>query len=276
MLRSKGLQSGPQSGFACVLSCSVISDSRPHGLQPTRLLCPWDSPGKNAGVGCHTLLQGIFLTRGSNSHLLQLWHCRKILYLWTAWEVPSVALLELKLPTWWPSTQNEKVASEKHPRWLWPAGEVDRVLSRIRLRVWGHPWVVGNPHISRGRREMENTGRQRWAPAQSCPQGHLASSRMAYPSIPGPHRANPQVLSWALQVQPEPRAAQSRSTGYGRSQNHRINRYMLLERQVPSDICWVDKSSLLKFCYICLKRKPYISQSKTYLINKHWVSALCK
>ena len=35
-----------------------MSDSvRPHGLQPTRLLCPWDSPGKNTGVGCHFLLQ---------------------------------------------------------------------------------------------------------------------------------------------------------------------------------------------------------------------------
>ena len=31
----------------------------PHGLQPTRLLCPWDSPGKNNGVGCHFLLQCI-------------------------------------------------------------------------------------------------------------------------------------------------------------------------------------------------------------------------
>ena len=29
-----------------------------HGLEPTRLLCPWDSPGKNTGVGCHALLQG--------------------------------------------------------------------------------------------------------------------------------------------------------------------------------------------------------------------------
>ena len=37
---------------------SVVSDSvRPHGLQPTRLLRPWDSPGKNTGVGCHFLLQ---------------------------------------------------------------------------------------------------------------------------------------------------------------------------------------------------------------------------
>ena len=37
---------------------SVVSDSvRPHRLQPTRLLHPWDSPGKNTGVGCHFLLQ---------------------------------------------------------------------------------------------------------------------------------------------------------------------------------------------------------------------------
>ena len=37
---------------------SVVSDSvRPHGRQPTRLPCPWDSPGKNTGVGCHCLLQ---------------------------------------------------------------------------------------------------------------------------------------------------------------------------------------------------------------------------
>ena len=35
-------------------SHSVVSDSLwPHGLQPTRLLCPWDFPGKNTGVGCH-------------------------------------------------------------------------------------------------------------------------------------------------------------------------------------------------------------------------------
>ena len=37
---------------------SVVSDSvRPHGQQPTRLLHPWDSPGKNTGMGCHFLLQ---------------------------------------------------------------------------------------------------------------------------------------------------------------------------------------------------------------------------
>ena len=40
--------------------------------QPTRLLCPWDSPGGNTGVGCHALLQGIFPTQGANPRLLGL------------------------------------------------------------------------------------------------------------------------------------------------------------------------------------------------------------
>ena len=44
---------------------------------PARFLCPCDSPGKNTGMGCHSLLQGIFLTRGTNPGLS---HCRRILY----------------------------------------------------------------------------------------------------------------------------------------------------------------------------------------------------
>ena len=52
-----------------------MSDSLlPYGLQPARLLCAWDSPGKNTGVGGHVLLQGIFLTEGLNLHLLILLH----------------------------------------------------------------------------------------------------------------------------------------------------------------------------------------------------------
>ena len=39
---------------------------QPYGPYPARLLCPWDSPGKSTGVDCHALLQGIFLTQGSN------------------------------------------------------------------------------------------------------------------------------------------------------------------------------------------------------------------
>ena len=61
-----------------VLRHSVVSDSlQPHGLQPARLLCPWNSPGKNIGLGNYSLLQGIFLTQGSKPGLL---HCKHILY----------------------------------------------------------------------------------------------------------------------------------------------------------------------------------------------------
>ena len=63
----------------CVsVSHSVISNSlQCHGLQLCRLLCPWNSPGKNTGVGFHFLLQEIFQTQGLNPGLL---HCRQILY----------------------------------------------------------------------------------------------------------------------------------------------------------------------------------------------------
>ena len=54
---------------------SVVSDSlRPYRPQPAGLLCPKDAPGKNTGVGCHALLQGIFLTQGLNLRLLHLLH----------------------------------------------------------------------------------------------------------------------------------------------------------------------------------------------------------
>ena len=50
---------------------SVVSNFlKPYGLEPAKLLCPWDSPGKNIGVGCCALLQGTFPTQGSNPHLL--------------------------------------------------------------------------------------------------------------------------------------------------------------------------------------------------------------
>ena len=54
--------------------------------EPTRLLCAWDSLGKNTGVGCHALLQGIFLTKRLDLCLLHflLWRC--ILYHWSTGE----------------------------------------------------------------------------------------------------------------------------------------------------------------------------------------------
>ena len=72
--RNRAIYSGSGGGIGLVAkSCPTL---RPHGL-PARLLCPWDSPGKNPGVGCHSLLQGIFPTQELNPGLL---HCRQILY----------------------------------------------------------------------------------------------------------------------------------------------------------------------------------------------------
>ena len=60
---------------------SVMSNSlQPYGLQPARLLCPWDFPGRHTGVNCHFLLQGIIPTQGLNLHLLCLLRCWWIPY----------------------------------------------------------------------------------------------------------------------------------------------------------------------------------------------------
>ena len=54
----------------CSVTQSWLTLCDPCGLCPARLLCPWDFPGHNTGVGCHFLLQGIFPTKGSNLRLL--------------------------------------------------------------------------------------------------------------------------------------------------------------------------------------------------------------
>ena len=68
---------------------SIESNSfQPHGLQPARLLCSWNSPGKNTRVGCHALLQGIFPTQGSNLHLFCSLH----------WQTDSIPLSHQRSP----------------------------------------------------------------------------------------------------------------------------------------------------------------------------------
>ena len=68
-----------------------------YGLWPARLLCPCDSPGKNTWVSCHTLLQGIFPTQGSNLGLPHFLHCGWILYHWATEEAPRKLAKKSKL-----------------------------------------------------------------------------------------------------------------------------------------------------------------------------------
>ena len=90
------------SFIVCVCSvASVMSDSvRPHGLQSARLLCPWDSPGKNTGVGCHALLQRIFLTQGSNPSLMSPALAGGFFTTSTSWEASFISFLKVSSQQW--------------------------------------------------------------------------------------------------------------------------------------------------------------------------------
>ena len=55
----------------------ILFHTKAYGLYPARFLSSWDFPGKNTGMDCHFLLQGIFPTQGSN---LGLPHCKQTLY----------------------------------------------------------------------------------------------------------------------------------------------------------------------------------------------------
>ena len=103
--RSQGFNSVPQCAASEVFprpaipdgsssmawhACSVISCSATLWTVATRFFCPWDSPGKNTGEGCHCLLQGIFLTQGSNLYLPCLLH----------WQADSLLASHLGKPQW--------------------------------------------------------------------------------------------------------------------------------------------------------------------------------
>ena len=62
------------------LTCVQFFETPLTVMQPTRLLCSWNSPSKNTGVGCHFLLQGTFLTQASNLRLPHLLHWQKDLF----------------------------------------------------------------------------------------------------------------------------------------------------------------------------------------------------
>ena len=124
-------------------SHSVVSDSlHPQGLWPTTLLNPWDFPGKSTGMGCHFLLQGIFLTQGSNPGLL---HCR--LYLLSHQGSPSgrrwlkskhaFSIFYFSICLW-------KQGTLRHNRWQSPRRKEPGLQNRPRKTV--HLIYIGLSH----------------------------------------------------------------------------------------------------------------------------------
>ena len=122
----------------CVLTCLVVSDSLPpHGL-----LCPWDFPGKNTGVRCHFLLQEIFLTQGSNLHLL---NYRQILFITQPlgkppqldiWTLFCCYQHACACPSNKVSIQNR--ASFSRPSL--PFTHMDKIVSNTK--IWKSKWVI--------------------------------------------------------------------------------------------------------------------------------------
>ena len=121
------------------VSCSVESDSLgPYVLQSARLLCPWNSPGKNTGVGCHFFLQGIFPTQVSNLCLI------------------SPALAGRFLTT---------VPAGKHINKLKPApNALGHRRNNTQLRKW-QPTAVFLPGKSHGQRNL--AAYSPWSPKES-------------------------------------------------------------------------------------------------------------
>ena len=78
---------------------------QPYGLQPARLLCPWNLPGKNTEVGFHFLVLGIFPTEGSKPYLLCFMH----------WQEDSLPLCHLGSPENPITLHNEAVSSHILP-----------------------------------------------------------------------------------------------------------------------------------------------------------------
>ena len=132
----------------CVSVVQQCLTLQPHGLQPARLLCPWDFPSKNTGVDCHSLLQGIVPTQGSNPGLP---YSRQILYLLSHQGNQSVRIPNKQIrtnashsSTWEPTNQ---ILAEK-AKWiavchlfLWKQGRRRKASERTPQERVGSGWV---------------------------------------------------------------------------------------------------------------------------------------
>ena len=157
-----------------------MSDSfRPHGLLPATRLCPWDSPGKDTGVGCHFLLQGIFLTQGLNPRLLRLLH-------WQAGSLPLVP----------PGTQLAAAAAKSlqscptlcNPRDGSPSGSLVPGILQARTLEWV---AISFSNAWKGKVKVKSLSRVRllatpWTAAHQAPPSMGFSRQEYWSGVPLP------------------------------------------------------------------------------------------
>ena len=140
-----------------------------------RLLCPWDSPGKNTGVGYHALLQGIFPTQGSNPHQL-------CLLLWQAGSL--IPAPPGKAPLFSDSKRRTQMDGEK--------AAVETVLSafkchqpRVMLGVWVQEGTSETPRAPHQGPPAGTEHRGTPAQAPAPPTSHLSATRFLPPLLNG-------------------------------------------------------------------------------------------
>ena len=130
----------------CVCVCAQLLQSCPTLCDPMDCSPPGssvhgDSAGRNSGVGCHALLQGIFLTQGSNLRLLCLLHCRQIVFTAELQRKPLLlSMLPLKQPPPLPSPVHlgsEGLDVVTQPESTRAAGGLlDHLVAPALTRVW--------------------------------------------------------------------------------------------------------------------------------------------
>ena len=132
-LGSVSIQYTEKSGS---VSRSVISDtSQPHGLQPARLPCRWNSPGKNTGVGSHPLLQAIFPTQGSNPVSCI---ADRVFTVWTTREVFHLCPTFLnKDPSWFDFSKSSLLFLPGSTGWGWESRSLSTVSIPFAHAFWG-------------------------------------------------------------------------------------------------------------------------------------------
>ena len=155
------------------------------GLYPSRLLCPWDSPGRNTGVGGHPLLQGIFPTQGSN---LGLPHCRQILY-------------HLSYREW--HTSNEQNVMKGTEGNIW-----DQVAKRLGLRSCSVLLAHMEGRQTRSSEPLQTTQELRAASSQAGSEALSPALQRAHIPNTAAWRACMQVLLW---VRPPPAGSSTQS-----------------------------------------------------------------
>ena len=108
----------------CAQSLKSCLSLWPYGWQPARLLCAWDSPSKNTGVGCHPLLQEIFPTQGSNPCLISSALADKFFTASATWEADVCVCVHIHM-------HSHSVVSNC----LWPDSTVHGIL-QVRILEW--------------------------------------------------------------------------------------------------------------------------------------------